>query len=277
MKKLLLISLFLPFLAFAEAPSLSITPETVIQGEPIMVQADGPVSKMTFDGKKLDVFTYNGKPTALIGIDLNKKAGTYKLSVTSADGTVTRDVVVGARVKEEKPVGIPEKLGGNTPAAGQALVSSLAKENAVLNSLKSFAKPLWKEKFRYPLDAVTVTDTYGYTRDTAGLTIAHKGTDFRAKEGTPVYSMNRGIVRYARTTRTYGKTVVVDHGFGLMSMYMHLSKIRVNEGELVQKGQLVANSGMTGYAESPHLHLSVRIGSISIDPLKFMALLGPSI
>jgi len=55
-------------------------------------------------------------------------------------------------------------------------------------------------------------------------------------------------------------------------LYMHLSKIKVNEGELVKRGQLVGFSGSTGYAESPHLHVSVWVDKVSIDPMKFMAL-----
>ncbi|MFA6095419.1 MAG: M23 family metallopeptidase, partial [Candidatus Paceibacterota bacterium] len=68
------------------------------------------------------------------------------------------------------------------------------------------------------------------------------------------------------------RTIVVDHGLGLMTFYMHLSKIFVNEGELVLPGQVIGLSGDTGYAERPHLHLTVRIGGVSIDPVRFMGL-----
>ena len=84
--------------------------------------------------------------------------------------------------------------------------------------------------------------------------------------------MNRGIVRMAEETRNYGKTIVIDHGQGLMTMYMHLSKIYVNVGEMVKKSQKIGLSGMTGYVESPHLHISVRINGTSIDPIKFLEL-----
>jgi murein DD-endopeptidase MepM/ murein hydrolase activator NlpD len=80
------------------------------------------------------------------------------------------------------------------------------------------------------------------------------------------------VVRVARTFQIYGKTVVVDHGFGVMTFYMHLSKIKVNVGELVLPGQLIGFSGETGYAESPHLHITVRINNVSIDPIKFLDL-----
>jgi len=151
-------------------------------------------------------------------------------------------------------------------------VSSLARENATLTALRTFPRALWTEKFRFPIENPTVTDPYGYLRQTGSYLIPHKGTDFKATEGTPVVAINRGITRLARAFLVYGKTIVVDHGLGLFTFYMHLSKIKVNEGELVKPGQLIGFSGKTGYAENPHLHISVRVQNLSIDPMKFMEL-----
>jgi murein DD-endopeptidase MepM/ murein hydrolase activator NlpD len=105
-----------------------------------------------------------------------------------------------------------------------------------------------------------------------GYSITHKGTDFRAVEGTPVLAMNRGVVRLVQEGRNYGKTVIIDHGLGLQTFYMHLSKINVKVGELVLSGQIIGLSGMTGYAEAAHLHTTVRIGEVSIDPVRFLGL-----
>jgi murein DD-endopeptidase MepM/ murein hydrolase activator NlpD len=86
--------------------------------------------------------------------------------------------------------------------------------------------------------------------------------------------MNRGIVRFTDSLRNYGKTVVIDHGLGLQTVYMHLSEIIVSLGQMVDKGELIGMSGDTGYVLGPHLHLTVRIWDISIDPIKFLELLG---
>jgi murein DD-endopeptidase MepM/ murein hydrolase activator NlpD len=280
-----LTSLF-PVLCFSadqiagHSPSISVLPaEAIIQGEPIFVSVsdiakNSSVKKMFFDDKALPVFSYSGKPSALIGIDLYKRAGDYKLLVEFSDGgKIEKVITIKAREKIEAPLGIPEKLGGNTKASQNNLVSTLSSENVVLASLRTGLKAFWTEKFRPPFSgALVVTDGYGYTRITGNYSISHKGTDFKADIGTSVLSMNRGVVRLVRNFRNYGKTVVVDHGLGLMTFYMHLSKIKVNEGELVLPGQLVGLSGDTGYAEKPHLHLTMRIGGISIDPVKFMAL-----
>ncbi|MDO8522857.1 MAG: M23 family metallopeptidase [bacterium] len=266
--------------AFAQIASLSllVSPAEVIQGEPFFVRINGAaniasVKSVTFDGAAAGIFMYQGKPAVLLGIDLNKKPGSYELITKLSDGQVQKKTVdVGARKKIVAPLGIPEKLGGNTPASQKALVNALAEENASLANIRTGTKAFWTEKFLMPLKEIIVTDPYGYSRQTGEYSIAHKGADFRAKESTPIMAINRGVVRVAKTYREYGKTIVVDHGLGLMSFYMHLSKIKVNVGELVGRGQVIGLAGQTGYAESPHLHLTVRINGFSIDPIKFFGL-----
>lgn len=278
MNTLLSFLLLFPFVsagATTSSPILLVTPQTVIQGEPAMVTVENislaEINRITFDGKPINFFLYKTKPTAFIPIDLKHKAGNYKIEAELFNGKIlSKTLTVNERPKLEASLGIPEKLGGNTPQAQKQVVSSLSQENAKLNSLYTGKKSFWTEKFRFPLATQVITDPYGYSRLTGSYVISHKGTDFRAKEGTRVNAMNRGVVRFARETKVYGKTVVVDHGLGLMTFYMHLSKINVNEGELVLPGQLIGLSGKTGYAEAPHLHVSVRINNVSIDPMKFM-------
>ena len=275
-----LIILFFSFAlhAGANGKDVKILPANVIQGEPLMAVIEGvknisAVKKMTFDGQPLGIFMYQKKPTALIGIDLRKKSGSYELMAQFSDGqSIKKIIIVGAREKIEAPLGIPQKLGGDTKESQNKLVPTLAEENKILANLRTGKKAFWTEKFVYPLSNIFVTDDYGYSRKTGEYSIAHKGTDLRAKEGTLIAAMNRGVVRIARNFRNYGKVIVIDHGFGLMSFYLHLSRMNVNEGELVKRGQTIGLSGQTGYALSPHLHLSLRINNNSIDPMKFMDL-----
>ena len=262
----------------ANGKDVKILPANVIQGEPLMAVIEGvknisAIKKITFDDQLLGMFMYKKKPTALIGIDLRKKAGSYELMAQFSDGqAIKKNINVGAREKIEAPLGIPKKLGGDTKESQNKLVSTLAEENKILANIRTGKKAFWSEKFVYPLSNIFVTDNYGYSRKTGEYSIAHKGTDLRAKEGTPVAAMNRGVVRIARNFRNYGKVIVIDHGLGLMSFYLHLSRMNVNEGELVKRGQIMGLSGQTGYALSPHLHLSIRINNNSIDPMKFMDL-----
>lgn len=261
----------------AQTTTISISPKQVIQGEPFFVRIDGVASssivKMTFDGVNVGTFMYQGKPSALIGVDLNKKPGAYEIATLLSDGRIIKtSIEVAERKKIEIPLSIPAKLGGDTVASQNKLVSTLASENKSLSVIRTGTKAFWKDAFIEPLKEIFVTDEYGYSRKTGVYTIPHKGTDYRASEGTSIMAMNRGVVRIVKTYRNYGKTIVVDHGLGVMTFYMHLSKMYVNEGELVKRGQEIGLSGKTGYAEAPHLHLGVRINNISIDPVKFMDL-----
>ncbi len=256
---------------------ISIFPNEVVQGEPVLIQISGvkisEIKKLTFDNKKLYVFNYQNKVSALAGVDLRGRIGDYKIYLELKNGSSSEEtLIVRERTKHEEEMTVPESLGGNSAENQTKVVNTLAKENAILAVIKTFRKNLWINKFIYPVLNPIITDEYGYSRKTGEYNLAHKGVDFKAKVGTKVLSVNRGIVRVARTFQVYGKTVVVDHGFGLMSFYLHLSKIKVNEGELVQQGQLLGLSGDTGYVFGPHLHFSVRINNISIDPIKFLEL-----
>lgn len=277
--------LSLPALALAtmpNTPSIEIFPPKPTQGDPLIIKIYGQgvslesVAKIRFNGKLLWFFSDNSDkkaPTAFYGIDLNHKTGSFAVSVEMENGKIySKTVEISPRKKYEAPLPIPEKLGGNTKESASKLVLELSKENAVINSVFSAGKRYWRESFRYPLDLVEITDEYGYGRNTVQYTIPHKGADFRASEGTPVRAINRGVVRLARFLPTYGNTVAIDHGLGLVSYYMHLSKIGVKEGRLAQAGQAIGLSGSTGYATGAHLHLSVKIYGISIDPIMFLEL-----
>ena len=276
MKKLFfLVFCYLSLASNVSAGSIIFSRPQVTQGEPLLITlvASSTPQTVTLEGKRLNIFSYAGAYHSLLGINLNKKIGDYVVSVVWSDGVVaTGTFTVLPRLRYEAPLGIPDKLGGNTVQAGVSLVSTLAKENATLLNLRTGRHAFWTEAFRPPLATTTVTDTYGYSRQTGGQSITHKGTDYRATLGTPVYAMNRGVVRLTKTYTVYGKTIILDHGLGVQTLYMHLSKILVNPGELVLPGQVIGWSGDTGYAETPHLHLSVRIGEISIDPEVFLGL-----
>jgi murein DD-endopeptidase MepM/ murein hydrolase activator NlpD len=260
--------------------SISVFPEIILQGDPAIVTIDATstsaIKSLTLNGNALRVFEKDGKPTALMGVDLKGKFGDYLLVLTLNNGEVMKKTFkVGERVIAKAPLGIPEKLGGNTAESEQTLINTLVQEGAIISAVKSENIKYWTELFGFPIaPPITITDVYGYSRETGGSTISHKGTDFRAAVGTPVYAMNRGKVVYTDFLRNYGNTIILDHGFGLLTIYMHLSQVEVKLGETVEKGQEIAKSGDTGYVLGPHLHLTVRINGVSIDPMKFMELLG---
>ncbi len=213
------------------------------------------------------VIVYQNDRTIFFGTDLNQKVGT----TTFEKFGIKKEVYITKRPREQRPLEIPATLGGNTKQSAEALVSTLGDEVRILRDIVSTSTKLWSKSFSYPVKEVHITDTYGYSRQTVGYEIAHKGTDFRAPMGTEVFAINAGKVVLVKTFRNYGKAVVIDHGEGVLSLYMHLSEFRVMEDEMVKKGQIIGLSGATGYATGPHLHLSIWIDGHSIDPMVFLA------
>ena len=102
------------------------------------------------------------------------------------------------------------------------------------------------------------------------------GTDFPAKEGTPVHASAAGIVVLARALYYEGNCVIINHGQRLFTVYMHLSRIDVREGAHVRKDALLGLSGSTGRITGPHLHFELQWDGIALDPLQALKLTLPT-
>ena len=98
----------------------------------------------------------------------------------------------------------------------------------------------------------------------------HSGTDFRSPSGTPVHSISNGRVTLVDDLFYTGKTVVIDHGEGLLSVYAHLSKALVAEDVELQIGDVLGEVGSTGRSTGAHLHLTVRLLGERVDPLALL-------
>lgn len=97
----------------------------------------------------------------------------------------------------------------------------------------------------------------------------HLGVDLASLAQAPVPSANSGVVVHTGFIGIYGQTVIVDHGFGLFSMYSHLSQIAVKPGDRVAKGDLLGNTGSTGLAGGDHLHFSILVQDTFVDPVEW--------
>jgi len=98
----------------------------------------------------------------------------------------------------------------------------------------------------------------------------HEGVDIAANYGSPVKATAKGIVIHAGYKSGYGRLVTVDHGFGYVTRYGHNSKVLVNVGDRVEKGQVISKVGNTGRSTGPHCHYEVLINGIPVNPLKFI-------
>ncbi len=123
----------------------------------------------------------------------------------------------------------------------------------------------------YPILDGWYSSNFGYRIDPFnGQQSMHEGIDFPAEAGTPIVAAASGKVIYAEWHLQYGKMLEIDHGNGLVSRYAHASNLQVKEGDLVVRGQRVANVGSTGRSTGPHLHFEVRLNGVPQNPARFL-------
>ena len=128
-------------------------------------------------------------------------------------------------------------------------------------------KKFWKGSFELPIRS-EVTSEFGTRRVYNGaLKGFHSGLDLRAPVGTPIYSAAPGRVALAKDLFFTGNTVILDHGYGVMTLYAHMSELKVKVGDLVSLKQLVGLSGQTGRVNGPHLHWQAVIDGVKVNPV----------
>ncbi len=127
----------------------------------------------------------------------------------------------------------------------------------------------WSGRFILPVNG-SISSRYGMrTHPIFGVRRMHTGIDIAAPHGTAIFAADSGVVVEAGYIRGYGNTVIIDHGGGVATLYAHCSAILVGVGQQVQRGQIIARVGSTGYATGPHLHFEVRINGDPVNPAEY--------
>ena len=212
---------------------------------------------------------------SLAGVAYETKPGTYDLALEAVmrDGHVlraTKPVTVRAAKYKTSRLTVPQKYVTPDPETLKRIEAEKEIKNAAFAHF--IPSPDWAGNFVAPVP-MEVSENYGTSRTFNGkLASVHRGTDFRAPLGTPVHASNAGEVVLARELYYEGNCIVIDHGLGFMTMYMHLSQFDVKEGDKVEKGRTIALSGGTGKVNGPHLHMSVRWNGEYLDAMKLLAL-----
>lgn len=219
--------------------------------------------KISFYASERGVFT------ALIGIDLEAAPGRAKLLInaTSRRGAVERaHVIVNTRARQfqQESFSVPKEFEPFEPETLERIGRDRQQFSAAFRV--SFPQRLWQGPFLRPVPG-DVTSPFGFRRIINGTPRApHTGVDLRAPSGTAVLAANRGRVALVGDFFFNGRSLVLDHGGGLYTMYFHLSEVKVEAGMEVSKGEVIALSGMSGRVTGPHLHWGARINGARVDP-----------
>ena len=182
----------------------------------------------------------------------------------AAEQTVTRTVTV------EVPVETPASTASSTDATPQKqetkTVTKEVTETVPAQTLPSYSG----SGFIWPSYTRTITSGYGpRTSPTAGASSYHRGIDIGASYGSGALAAADGVVSYTGWFSGGGNTVIIDHGNGLSTLYMHLSGFAVSQGSSVSAGQTVGYVGSTGISTGPHLHFAVMVGGSYVNPLGY--------
>jgi murein DD-endopeptidase MepM/ murein hydrolase activator NlpD len=228
-------------------------------------------------GSPVPVFpAADGSWQALVGLDLDLEPGDYEW-VAEADlraGHVreSRIVTVFPKQFETRRLRVSPDFV-NPPPATQSRIEAEAVFLRDVYRAPADAR-LWSTPFVLPVSD-PVNSAFGRRSVFNGEARSpHAGADFLSPAGRPVRAPNAGRVVAARDLFFTGKTVIVDHGLGVFSMFAHLSRLDVAEGTMVEPRQLLGAVGATGRVTGPHLHWALRVGGARVDPISAIAMIG---
>jgi murein DD-endopeptidase MepM/ murein hydrolase activator NlpD len=204
--------------------------------------------------------------------DLNQKKGTYKatLRMPSSDIGKTFDIRVIDKDYGVRNLTLPrEKVELDAES-----LKRVKAETAVVSALWSAPEPApaWSGIFLMPVDG-DVAGTFGKRSVINNLERSpHTGVDQRGDAGTAVRAINNGRVVLIADHFFTGNSIFLDHGGGIISMYFHLNKVIVKEGDVIIKGQTIGLVGATGRVTGPHLHWGIRVNGARVNPLTLIDL-----
>ena len=213
---------------------------------------------------------------ALVGIDLNVKPGVHAVTIHSgpAKESVTHNLVVKPKSFPTRRLTVDDAFVNPPPAVTKRIEEEAKRLAALWTS--SGPERLWDDAFMPPVPQ-PANSRFGSRSILNGQAMSpHGGADFASPEGTPIKAPNAGRVVLADDLYYTGGTVVLDHGLGLVSLFAHLSRVDVREGQMVERGAVVGLVGATGRVTGAHLHWTLRANGARVDPLSLLAVLGAS-
>ncbi len=258
-------------------------PARLVNGSPVLFRVTTPQPVGALSGKWLGheiafSFDASGKSWfALAGVGLESKPGAYPLELhadtssgQSAGPSAGQSISFEKKIRVERQryprvrLKVPARYTAPSPEEQRQIEQDKETKAEVFKTLSPGRE--WNGSFAPPVIA-EISDVFGVERVFNGsVESTHQGLDFRVPSGTSVAAVNRGRILLARSLFFEGNCVVIDHGQGLLTLYLHLSGFSVREGDEVKKGQEIGLSGGTGRATGPHLHLAVRWQGVYLNP-----------
>ena len=254
---------------FLLAFAIDLIPTTIPQGQVARLKAPPSAVSARVGDRTIPLFPdANDGRTTLLPVSALETPGERTLEVLDSTGKVleTRKfTIVDAHFKTQN-VTLGKELQELKPAPG---------EMETVAALRKTVSPdrHWTEPFEGPVPGC-MTSPYGVQRLHNGKPTGnyHSGIDNRGAEGTPIRAITDGVVRIVRKFNIHGDLVGIDHGQGVTSFYLHMSRFATSEGAAVKKGDVIGYIGSTGRSTAPHLHWSLDVHGIPVNPAQWLSL-----
>lgn len=230
--------------------------------------ASQPAPTATFNEAPVMVVKHANQWHAVLGIPLATPPGKVELQVTRGGASESIPIEIAGKDYPAQYLTVPPRQVDLSP---EDLARVNAERDAQRQTLATFSpEPPSTFALRRPVGRIS--SPYGFRRFFNNQPRnPHSGTDFAAPTGTPVVAVANGNVISTGDYFYNGKVIFIDHGQGLITMYCHLSAIRVKPGQRVKAGERIGDVGATGRVTGPHLHLGVALNRTMVDPMLFIA------
>jgi hypothetical protein len=258
--------------------SLSLSAGVTTQGTLLIADITGVKTHAgiagEWDGRPMPLWAEGAKAGTLhglIGVDLEKAPGKYAWKVSWPDAmgkTVSCSVSVTVRAGKfpTEHLKVEKRFVQPDPEQQKRAEDEQKKMRAIYETVTP--ERYWDGKFRMPLKGVTTGGNFGRRRILNGEARSpHGGVDFPAPNGTAVFASQSGIIVVAEELFYSGNTVVLDHGYGIYTMYAHLSELEVKAGDKIAAGAEIGKVGATGRVTGPHLHWGLTVDHARVNAL----------
>lgn len=229
------------------------------------------ISSASVAGEPIHVHQSGDSLFALAGVPIDSvNSVPLVVHCTNGDSSVTRIHTLRSTYPLERLTVAP-KFAAEPDSTLAARMKREADQAAVVSKNAHETPRMWTTPFAVPR-STRVTSGFGGGRTFNGtVTSRHMGTDYAGTIGAPVKAANRGIVKLIGAFYLGGNVIYIDHGEGIVTAYLHLSKQLVAVGDTVKQGDVIGLVGATGRVTGPHLHFIARYGSITIDAASLYA------
>lgn len=265
----------------SDGVTMKLSSSLTVQGSLLLAEVTGakglPEVQSDWGGRGLALWTEGSsskKLHGLIGVDLEKPPGKYDWTVSwknkagevvacSETVTVKTGKFPTEQLKVEKQFVEPD------PEQQKRAEEDQKKMKAIYETVTP--EQLWDGAFHLPLKDVTTGGNFGRRRILNGQARSpHAGVDFPAMKGTPVFAAQRGKVVLAEELYYSGNTIVIDHGYGIYTLYAHLSEIDAKPGETVKSNVEIGKVGATGRVTGPHLHWGLTVEHARVNAMQIV-------